>query len=166
MATLFIFAKRSEEEIEMFGGEVYADIDGRNVAVIGTENVSVDVEPGKHLVKMYKSHDYGSMIGFAEAEIEAKEGESLVFRYAPPMMVSQPGHITVSDFKSYEQISEDVSRSGVQITKDREEAKKREEEAEKEKNKNNFWIILLVFIIPAIIWFFYYTTMMNAIYRY
>lgn len=114
MSARFVFVKRSREEINIFGGQVFADVDGVNVATIGEETITVEVPAGKHVVKMYKSHEYGSMIGFAESELTVADGDALVFKYAPPMVVSQPGHITVSNFVSYDKIEDDV-RTAAQI---------------------------------------------------
>ena len=136
MSAKLIFVRRSDEEINIFGGQVFADVDGKNVATIGRETITIDIPEGKHIIKMYKSHDYGSMIGFAETEITVSDEEKLVFKYSSPMVVTQPGHIVVSDFTSYEKLENDVksaARVMAQEKKANDEKIKRQEEA---SNKN------------------------------
>lgn len=155
MSAKFVFVKRSNEEINIFGGQVFADIDGVNVATIGQETVTVEVAAGKHIVKMYKSHEYGSMIGFAENEITVSDGDALVFKYAPPMVVTQPGHITVSNFVSYDKIENEVA-TAAQIMAQEKRANDEKIQRQEENMKKNYWgWIILIFVIPAICWLIY-----------
>ena len=86
MSAKFVFVKRTSEEIRIFGGEVFIDIDGKNVAKLDNNTITIDVSEGTHTVKMYKSHHYGSMIGFAENVIGIRDNEILVFKYSSPMI--------------------------------------------------------------------------------
>ena len=97
-----IFLRRTREETQLFGGEVYFDVDGRNLGRLTGENQTIEVAPGKHQVKMYKSHSYGTFIGFAETTVEVGEGEQLMVRYSAPMMVSQPGNLVISPYDPQE----------------------------------------------------------------
>lgn len=155
MGAKLIFVRRSEEEINIFGGEVFADVDGKNVASVKDETITVEVSAGAHSIKMYKSHGYGSMIGFAESDVTLAEGEVLVFKYSPPMVVTQPGHITVSDFSSYEKIERDVNSSAQVIAQEKRTNDEKVRVQEKKASRNIWGWIVLIFIIPAILWFIY-----------
>ena len=155
MSAKLIFVRRSQEQIDIFGGEVFADVDGKKVATIGLETVTHEVPAGHHVVKMYKSHEYGSMIGFAESEFDIGENEALVFNYSPPMKTTQPGHIMVSDFTSYEEIEQEVSATARVIAKEKAEAVKTAQETGKAIAKSQTYWWVLIFVIPAILWIIY-----------
>lgn len=164
MSAKLIFICRTKEEIEIFGGQVFADVDGKNVATISTESITVEVLPGTHQIKMYKSHEFGTMIGFAEVNITVSDGEALTFKYNPPMIVTQPGHITVADFVSYEKIQEEVEITSKQLASQKKESDNQKQKAEKDA-KNNAWIIvLLVFAIPTIFWIIYEFMVMSILF--
>lgn len=164
MSARLVFVKRSNEEINIFGGQVFADVDGVNVATIGQETVTVEVPAGKHIVKMYKSHEYGSMIGFAENELTVSDGDALVFKYAPPMVVTQPGHITVSNFISYDKIENDV-RAAAQIIAQEKRTNDEKIQQQEENMKKNYWgWIILIFVIPAICWLIYELILLDMLF--
>lgn len=50
---------------------------------------------------------------------DLKEGNGLSFRYTPPMIINQPGHIIVSDFISYEQISKMLIDKSAQLKEEK-----------------------------------------------
>ena len=50
-----VFLRRTDKEIEVFGGDVYFDIDGKNAGKLSRTNQEIEVLPGKHTIKMYKS---------------------------------------------------------------------------------------------------------------
>lgn len=104
MREKFVFLRRTQKEIEVFGGDVYVDINGRNVGILGTTDFTYEITPGKYKIKMYKSHTYNSFIDHAETEITLLENEQLLIKYSPPMLINQPGNIVVSNFESYEQV--------------------------------------------------------------
>lgn len=52
-----VFLQRTQKEIEIFGGDVYFDIDGKNVGKLTLQNQTIEVPAGEHTIKMYKSHD-------------------------------------------------------------------------------------------------------------
>ena len=93
-----VFLRRTDKEIEVFGGDVYFDLDGKNVGKLSRVNQEVNVLPGKHTIKMYKTHSYDTFIGFAESTIEIGETEELMVRYAAPMAVNQPGNMIISAY--------------------------------------------------------------------
>lgn len=70
-----VFLRRTDKEIEVFGGDVYFDLDGKNIGKLSRTNQEIDVLPGKHTIKMYKSHSYDTFIGFAESTIDVDETE-------------------------------------------------------------------------------------------
>lgn len=93
-----VFLRRADKEIEVFGGDVYFDLDGKNIGKLSRTNQEIDVLPGKHTIKMYKSHSYDTFIGFAESTIDVDETEELMVRYAAPMAVNQPGNMMISAY--------------------------------------------------------------------
>lgn len=52
MGTL-TFLRRTQKEIEIFGGDVFFDIDGKNVGKLSLQNQDVEVAAGTHTIKMY-----------------------------------------------------------------------------------------------------------------
>jgi hypothetical protein len=154
MGANVVFMRRTPKEIEVFGGEVYFDIDGKNMGILGLTDTTVKLENGLHKFKMYKSHNYDTFIGFAETEIEMKEGNNLLIRYAAPMLVTQPGNIIVSDFHSSSQVDSEVQEREGKITRDfNAEEKRKAEFQEKVQNANTIYIVLAV--IAAIIFLIY-----------
>jgi hypothetical protein len=90
--------RRSEKVIEVFGGDIYIDIDGKNVGVISRVNQEFQVSSGTHTIKMYKSHSYDTFIGFAESTLNVEEDEQLLVRYAAPMAANHPGNLIISAY--------------------------------------------------------------------
>ena len=80
-----IFLRRTEREIQLFGGDVYFDIDGKNIGTLSRVNQEIAISSGKHTIKMYKSHSYDTFIGVAESTIHIEENENLMVRYATPV---------------------------------------------------------------------------------
>lgn len=144
-----VFMKRTPKEIEIFGGDVYIDIDGRNTGVLSTVNIEYEIPVGMHKIKMYKSHTYGSFIGHAEIELNIRENEQLLLRYSPPMLINQPGNIIVSNFKSIVDTDLLAKEQEDVITRDQniEEKKKRELE---EKTQNGVIIFIVIMVICGI----------------
>lgn len=93
-----IFLKRTQQEIEIFGGDVYFDIDGKNAGKLSLTNQTIELSAGEHIVKMYKSHTFDTFIGFAEAVINVTDNEQLMVKYSAPMMISQPGNMVISEY--------------------------------------------------------------------
>lgn len=93
-----IFLKRTQQEIEIFGGDVYFDIDGKNAGKLSLTNQTIELSAGEHIVKMYKSHTFDTFIGFAEAVINITDNEQLMVKYSAPMMISQPGNMVISEY--------------------------------------------------------------------
>lgn len=155
MAQLY-FLRRTLSEIEIFGGTVYADIDGKRVGEIGRTDLVVDVEPGQHTIKMYKSHIYDTFIGFAEVTLNIENDKALVLRYSAPMVVTQSGHIVVTDFTSIDEINRQINQKESALRAEKRESDlqilKQKEEAQKNNNSLIFWII----VVPAIIGLLYF----------
>ena len=93
-----VFLRRTDKEIEVFGGDVYFDLDGKNIGKLSRTNQKIDVLPGKHTIKMYKSHSYDTFIGFAESVINVTDDEQLMIKYSAPMMINQPGNMVISEY--------------------------------------------------------------------
>lgn len=144
-----IFLRRTNKEIEVFGGDVYFDLDGKNIGILSRDNQEITVLPGKHTIKMYKSHSYDTFIGFAESTIEIGETEELMVRYAAPMAVNQPGNMIISTY-DYQQEA-DVLRTREQtIARDyAADVSRKQEQNEKYNTGIKIWIACM--IIGAII---------------
>ena len=93
-----VFLKRTQKEIEIFGGDVYFDIDGKNAGKLSLTNQIVEIPAGEHTVKMYKSHTFDTFIGFAETVINVTGDEQLMIKYSAPMMINQPGNMVISEY--------------------------------------------------------------------
>ncbi len=93
-----VFLKRTIKEIEIFGGDVFFDIDGKNAGKLSLTNQTIDLPIGAHTVKMYKTNTFDTFIGIAETTITLKEDERLMVKYSAPMMVNQPGNMVISEY--------------------------------------------------------------------
>jgi len=145
-----VFLRRTEKEIQVFGGDVYIDIDGKNVGVLSRVNQEFEVQTGKHTVKMYKSHSYDTYIGFAESTIDVEENEQLMVRYAAPMATNQPGNLIISPYDpSKERELLQARESAIQRDVAADEHRKQEQ-----NNKYNTGVMLFIafIIVDAIIW--------------
>lgn len=146
-----VFMRRTQKEIDIFGGIVFIDIDGKNIGQLGTDDFIIDLPEGKHKIKMYKSHTYDTYIGFAETEIDIKANENLLIKYAAPMLVNQPGNIIVSNYISQEDIQEIVQKREEKIVLDHIADERKKAELE-EKSRNGVIIFVVIMIIIAIIY--------------
>ncbi len=151
MNSKLIFMRRTPKEIEVFGGDIYIDIDGRNIGILSSTDLEHKISTGVHRIKMYKSHSYGSFIGHAEIGIDIKDNEQLLLRYTPPMLINQPGNIIVSDYKCREEVESLAKEQEYRITCDYnlEEEKRRKVE---EKNRNGIIIFAIISIISIIMY--------------
>jgi hypothetical protein len=145
-----IFLRRTENEIKVFGGDVYIDIDGKNVGVLSRANHEMNLPAGEHTIKMYKSHSYDTFIGFAESKITLDEQEQLMVRYTAPMAVNQPGNLIITTYDPTKEAEalEDRERA---IQRDYNAAENRKRE---QNEKYNTGVILFIcfLIFDAIIW--------------
>lgn len=144
-----VFLRRTSKEIEIFGGEVYIDIDGKHIGVLGTNDFEIDLSEGIHKIKMYKSHSFDTFIGVAESEINLKSGEKLLCRYSSPMLVSQDGNIVVSNFISEQQLESLVKKREEQIVQD--DQKQRDKKREQENRTRNGWIIFTIVMLVGML---------------
>lgn len=145
-----IFLRRTEREIQLFGGDVYFDIDGKNIGTLSRVNQEIAISSGKHTIKMYKSHSYDTFIGVAESTIHIEENENLMVRYATPVTANQPGNLIIS---AYDPIKEqDILRareSSIQRDYVADKNRKREQN-EKYNTGLIFWtIFIIVDAIPS-----------------
>lgn len=145
-----VFLKRTQKEIELFGGDVFFDLDGKNAGKLTTEDQFLEVSAGKHTIKMYKSHSFDTYIGFAESTVEILENEDLMVRYAAPMMVNQPGNMVISKYEP-ESVDSIVEERDKRIERDYVAVEKRKEEQNKKYNNGVKWVII-IFVILAIIY--------------
>lgn len=144
-----VFLRRTDKEIEVFGGDVYFDLDGKNIGKLSRTNQEIDVLPGKHTIKMYKSHSYDTFIGFAESTIDVDETEELMVRYAAPMAVNQPGNMIISAY-DYCKETEVLRNREQTITHDyAADVNRKKEQNERYNTGITIWIVCM--IIGAII---------------
>lgn len=155
MAKLY-FIRRTASEIEIFGGSVYADIDGKRVGEVGTTDLVIDVEPGQHTIKMYKSHTYDTFIGFAEVVLHIEDGKDLTLRYSAPMVITQAGHIVVTDFTSINDINQQISKKESTLRAEKRESDLKIQRQEEESQKNNNALIFWIVVVPIIIGLIYF----------
>ncbi len=159
----FIVLQRTKSEIEVFGGDVYIDIDGKNVGIVKTNNLRFELIPGKHTIKMYKSHTMGTFVGVAETEITIAEGEKLYAKYSAPLMVNQCGNILIAPFESENQLNTIIEGLENNIHKDYANQQERNEKARKESEKNNFSLIVWIIVIPIILGLLFWIIEMSVI---
>lgn len=145
-----VFLKRTAKEIEIFGGEVYIDIDGKNIGILRNENIEVPMAEGTHTIKMYKSHTYDTFIGFAESTITLAPEEELMVKYSAPMMVNQPGNMVISAYEPEKAESVQEERENT-MKKDFAAEQTRKQEAD-EKYKKGVQTVIIITVIVAIIW--------------
>lgn len=151
---MLTFLRRTQKEIEIFGGDVFFDIDGKNVGKLSLQNQDVEVAPGTHTIKMYKSYTFDTFIGFSESTITVDENEHLMIKYAAPMMVNQPGNMVISE---YDRAMEQASIKDRENTIERDftaELNRKKEQNEKYNNgvKIVIWCTVIFTIIMAIIY--------------
>ncbi|MBO5454487.1 MAG: hypothetical protein J6A69_11105 [Clostridia bacterium] len=156
-----VFLKRTPKEIEIFGGNIFFDIDGKNIGKLTLENQIINIAAGTHTIKMYKSHTYDTFIGFAESTITISEDEELMIKYSAPMMINQPGNMVITDYdvRKEEEIISDRERT-IEHDFIVEENRKQEQD---EKYKNGVIAVIVVSIIIAVIWGIYYATLIDSI---
>lgn len=153
MTGKIVVVRRTEEEIKIFGGDVFIDIDGVNVGKLGEIDFDYSLPVGKHKVKMYKTHSFGTHIGISEVEIDLNENLPLVVKYTNPMHVNSPGNIKVTEFKSNEEINDIVAETDKILSLERienENIKKVQEKQEKKYIKW-VWIFAAMFILYFIL---------------
>lgn len=151
METGLIFMKRTPKEIEIFGGEVYIDINGKNIAVLDNLNLEMPLVEGLYKLKMYKTHTYDTVIGIAEVDINIKNNEKFLVKYSSPMLVSQPGNITVKDYTYETNIDVLINNKDAKISNEFNNKQKQVEEQE-QKNNNIIIITVIIMIICGIVY--------------
>lgn len=156
MATL-VFLQRTQKEIEIFGGEVFFDIDGKNAGKLTLTNQTIELLAGEHTIKMYKSHTYDIFIGFAQQTIKLAYDESLMVKYSCPMMVNQPGNMVISEYSEEKEVEAVKSRDAA-IQRDIIAQETRKKEAD-ENYKKGVWIVLGIAIVIGIIYGIYMATL-------
>lgn len=151
-----VFLQRTQKEIEIFGGEVFFDIDGKNAGKLSSTNQTVELPAGEHVIKMYKSHAYDTFIGFAEQTITLGENEALMVKYSCPMMVNQAGNMVISEYSEKREL-ETVKARDAAIKHDFAVHEREKQEAD-ERYKRGVWILIGIAIVIAIIYVIYDAT--------
>jgi hypothetical protein len=156
MGVTLTFLRRTQDEINIFGGEVFIDIDGRNVGKLGLSDFTQQLDSGVHTIKMYKSHTFDTFIGTAETVLKIADGEHLMLKYAAPMVVSQPGSIVVSPY-SQTAAENEIRRRSDAISSDYRADKERKEESAR-KGRNAAIIVFALIALSGILWAIYYSS--------
>ncbi len=144
--------RRTEEEIRIFGGEVFIDIDGINVGTVGEIDIDYALPIGRHKIKMYKTHSFGAHIGISEAEIDVRQNVPLAVKYTSPMHVNSPGNIRITEYRSNKDIDEIVAEMDKTLSSDRVENENIKEQQEKQGKKYTTWawVYALLFLLMVI----------------
>lgn len=145
-----VFLQRTQKEIEIFGGDVFFDIDGKNAGKLTSVNQTIELPAGEHTIKMYKSHTYDTFIGFAEQTISLSENEALMVKYSCPMMVTQPGNMVISEYSEAKE-AEAVRTRDAAIERDFVAQETQKKEAA-EKYKNGVWILIGIAVVIGLIY--------------
>lgn len=144
-----VFLQRTQKEIEIFGGDVYFDIDGKNVGKLSLQNQTIEIPAGSHTIKMYKSHTFDTFIGFAEATITIKDDEPLMVKYSCPMMISQPGNMVISEYSEQKE-AEAVRARDAMINRDFVAEETRKKQAD-DNYKNGVKVVILVAVAIVVV---------------
>ena len=153
MTGKIIVVRRTKEEINIFGGEVFIDIDGVNVGKLAEIDFDYSIPIGRHKIKMYKTHSFGTHIGISEVEIDVTENIPLVVKYTNPMHVNSPGNIIVTEYKSSKDINDIVAEADKILSSERIENENIKKEQEKQGRKyiKWVWIFAATFILYFIV---------------
>ena len=157
-----VFLPRTQKEIEIFGGNVYFDIDGKNAGMLTKGEQRYELNPGQHVIKMYKSHTYDTYIGFAENTITVEENEELMVKYSAPMLVSQPGNMIISPYNP--RYRDAILQEKEQILARDFRAEQNRKKEENEKYKNGVKWVIIAAVIFAVIFGIYEGILLSAIY--
>lgn len=157
----FFILRRTDIETKIFGGDVFIDLDGRNIGILKHKDLALTLEDGEHVLKMYKSHKFGTFIGTAESKFKIKTEEKLFARYSAPLIVNQSGVIIISKFESQSQLDRLSAEIANELEDDyiQEEVNRANKEEEIEKSNNT--LIILVFVIPSILAILYWIISMS-----
>ena len=161
----FVVLQRTQSEINVFGGDVYVDIDGKNVGIVQRKNMHFDLSPGEHTIKMYKSHTMGSFIGVAETTVEIGEDEKLYARYSAPLMFNQPGNIVIASYNTDSELDNVVSQVERSVHTDFTEQQIKIEQTRKESEKNNTNLLIWIIAVPSILGIIYWIIAMSYIWK-
>lgn len=155
-----IFLKRTQKEIEIFGGDVYFDIDGKNAGKLSLTNQIVEIPVGEHTVKMYKSHTFDTFIGFAESVINVTDDEQLMIKYSAPMMINQPGNMVISEYTETKE-QEVIREREYSIHRDFVAAETQKKQAE-ENYKNGVMTVVWVAVGIAVVLGIFYGILFSS----
>lgn len=155
-----VFLKRTQKEIEIFGGDVYFDIDGKNAGKLSLTNQIVEIPAGEHTVKMYKSHTFDTFIGFAESVINVTDDEQLMIKYSAPMMINQPGNMVISEYSETKE-QEVIREREYSIQRDFVATETQKKQAE-ENYKNGVMMVVWVAVGIAVVLGIFYGILFSS----
>lgn len=156
-----VFLKRTQKEIEIFGGDVYFDIDGKNAGKLCLTNQIVEIPAGEHTVKMYKSHTFDTFIGFAESVINVTDDEQLMIKYSAPMMINQPGNMVISEYTETKE-QEVIREREYSIQRDFVATETQKKQAE-ENYKNGVMTVVWVAVGIAVVFGIFYGILFSSL---
>ena len=148
-----IFVRRTVEEINIFGGDVFIDINGINVGKLSEEHFEYSLPIGKHKLKMFKTHTFDSDIGISEVEIDLQENIPLIVKYTCPMHVNSPGNIRISEYRCENDLDEIATNTNKALYSERIKNEQIVEKQKKRQKKYEFlvWIFLIIVVLNFIL---------------
>lgn len=159
-----VFLRRTSNEIKVFGGDVYFDIDGKNAGRLSLVNQTIEITAGEHSIKMYKSHTFDTFIGFAEAVINVTDDEQLMIKYSAPMMINQPGNMVISEYTEAKE-QEAITERDYSIHRDfvaTETQKKQADVNYKKGVMTVIWVAVGITVALGIIYGIYYGILLSS----
>ena len=151
-----VFLRRAQYDVATYGGEVFFDINNKNVGRLAATDCFVDLPAGTYQIKMYKLH-YNTMIGFAEETVTVQEGECVMLQYVMPSTIAEPGHIILSDY-SQERADAIINSINAQMYQKQRSDKIAREKAERGNRAFVGWIIggaIALGVLSALSWLMY-----------
>ena len=158
-----VFLRRTTAEVSLTGGDVFFDLNGKNIGKLAETDCFVDLPAGTYQVHMYKSHSYNTMVGFATVSVTVQEGETLLLRYTPPAVVSQQGNIQVSNYTP-EHADELSAMTANAIASDRAADQIKAENSRRGTRKAVKWIIIgsvATGVLISLSWIAYFAFFMS-----
>jgi hypothetical protein len=151
-----VFLRRAQYDFATYGGEVFFDINNKNVGKLAATDCFVDLPAGTYQIKMYKLH-YNTMIGFAQETVTVQDGECVMLQYVMPTTIAEPGHIIISDY-SQERADSIIASIDTQMYQKQQNEKKARAQAERGNKAVVGWIIggaIAVGVLSALSWLMY-----------
>lgn len=160
-----VFLRRTEAEASLTGGEVFFDLNGKNIGRLALTDCFVDLPAGTYQIRMYKSHGYNTMVGFTTVSVTVGENETLLLRYTPPAVVSQPGNIQVLNYSP--ELADSLAEEAAKMIETNRNADRiKAENSRRGTRKAVKWIIIASVatgVLIALSWIIYFVAVMGMV---